>query len=171
MPVQVVQVDTVDSEALQGLFDGLVNVCRVASHDHVRLDEAELGGEEDLVPLAGPLEPRSALNDCERMSERKIRTSCRSGPRCRSRCLRYPSWCSPARRACPEPMRDMNHGSASRATITDLEAFLLSEDVSVGGGDAHGAIAYGSDICVADLAGRELCRRHWRMDVDVSCLV
>ena len=45
----------------------------------------------------------------------------------------------------------MNHGSASRATITDLEAFLLSEDVSVGGGDAHGAVSNGGHFGLSNL--------------------
>ena len=75
--MQVPQVDVVGLEELQGPVDGRRDVLGVSANvaavgERPPQGHAELGGEEDLVPLAGPLEPRSALNDCERMSERKI---------------------------------------------------------------------------------------------------
>ena len=41
-----------------------------------------------------------------------------------------------------------------------LEPFLFAEDIAIGGSDVHRAIAYGSDLGVADLASGELGRRH-----------
>ena len=41
-----------------------------------------------------------------------------------------------------------------------LEPFLFAEDITIGGGDIHRAIAYSSDLGVADLASGKLSRGH-----------
>ncbi len=54
-PVLIIQVDVVDSKALQGFRTLLFNVLGIAPPS-IRC-EAELGSKEDLISLARPLEP------------------------------------------------------------------------------------------------------------------
>ena len=58
--VAVVEVDVVDAEALEGFVAGFADVVGVVADfaAAIRRDEVgELGGEEDVVALAGSLEP------------------------------------------------------------------------------------------------------------------
>ena len=62
IPVQIIEVNTVNTEPTQRLLRSLGNVVRISNNGlasglHV---EAKLGRDEDLVPLPGPLEPESA---------------------------------------------------------------------------------------------------------------
>ena len=58
-PVEVVEVNVIDSQPRQGLVEGLVDVLWVTIHDPIwfSMAETKLGGEEDLVAFSGLLEP------------------------------------------------------------------------------------------------------------------
>ncbi len=60
--MEVVQIDIVHAETLQGFVNGLAYVFRGAVDDSVAAkNEAELGGEKDFIAFARTLEPMLLL--------------------------------------------------------------------------------------------------------------
>lgn len=55
----IVQINGRDAQPLEALLARFFNILRVTSDRHVPIlhGVGELGGQEDIVPLAGPLEP------------------------------------------------------------------------------------------------------------------
>ncbi len=81
--MEVVEVDKIDTESLEGFLDRLADVCRVSADDFAGLrSNTELGSEEDLVPLASALEPSAgdrgqSINAAYIIGTSSTRTICR----------------------------------------------------------------------------------------------
>lgn len=97
--MHVVEVNLVDTEALQTLLARFLDVLWVASDSLFPASRnAELSGKEYLVALASTLEPaQPAVSLTERLNDGVFLTISQADLQNRRRCRQYPSWYTPNR--------------------------------------------------------------------------
>ena len=163
--MQVVQVNLVNSQALQTLLARLLNILWVARNGLVPSPrDAELGGEEDLVTLASTLEPvgrgGQSYPFCTCYNTSDISPLPNQIFGIHVYVCRIPVGASRVVYSV-EQLRGVSSMSDDVTTYrrtqarTHLEALLVALNLAIEGRDAHCTVADGRNVCVSNLARRK----------------